>query len=209
MTDNQSCNPAMCNLILKLGRVERLTLDMNGQPESDTTHSMMLALYAYDIATKANTRAKQESKLQPLNIAKVLLYTLLHDVPEAICGDTPTLVPLTPEASRIKDRNEEEATHHIISSGMVPRSIAPMLSDYRVQSDAESRFVRVLDKAMPALTHAANGCASIKAQGWDKNRLRARLEKLNIDYQDLCPEAPEAWQFLVDAGLQALDAWDK
>ena len=72
----------LADIILRLGRVSRLTEDQFGNAESDTTHTVMLALAAGEVAHMAE-----------MDVGRVLGLALIHDIAETFAGDTPRCYP--------------------------------------------------------------------------------------------------------------------
>lgn len=88
---------------------------------------------------------------------------------------------------------EQLAPH--LSLHWLPR----MIARYERQADPEARFVRVLDKVRPALTHLLNGGVTIRELGMSAARLRAankaRRDKIAAIYG---ADQPEVMQLLAD-----------
>ncbi len=141
------------NLITRLGRVERLTRDETGQNETDTTHSMMVALVAVELAEKEFEYEDYIETRGPL-----LLYALTHDLPEAHAGDTPYINSL-PEAERKKKAKKEEKAARRISREHKAFGVTTFyMQRYRMEGEevpAESarayQIVHVVDKVLPKL----------------------------------------------------------
>lgn len=142
-------------LSLRLGQTPRATRHPDGERESDTTHTVMLALAAAWLV--AHVPALQELRLE-----RVLLYALVHDLPEALAGDVNTLHGLTPGERDAKREREERAVESI--DAVVPW-LATQMRSYERGEDVEADFVRYLDKIMPKLTHILDGGASLRLQG--------------------------------------------
>lgn len=131
----------LADLVLRLGAQERITADPEGRPESVTTHTMMLALVC--------SLFLRDPRHQSLRPALTLMYALVHDLPEAIAGDTPTLRPLTPEERAGEDGRERAAVEDIRRS--IP-SIAALIDSYERQDTPEARFVHLAHEALSRLS---------------------------------------------------------
>lgn len=183
-------------VILRLGRVQRITEDADGHTESDTTHSLMLALACGAIAHHTGMR-----------IDRVVGLALIHDIAEAYAGDTPTLQHLTPEQANDKRVREAAglARARVELAGLP--WIIGLIDEYEAQETDEARFVRVLDKATPKWTHTLNACAVPRREGMSREDLEARhrdqVGKLGAEY----PDQGIAMYFLYAAGKRALAAW--
>lgn len=140
---------AMGAMASRLVAEERTLCDHpGGRPENVGEHSFMLAKVAVELA-----RSLYPDDLNP---ARVALMAICHDDPEAYVGDTPTY-NITSQGLAEKAAREAEGVAQLVREY---ESIAPgYVSDiqcYESQMDPEARFVRVVDKMMPLLTHLAN-----------------------------------------------------
>ncbi len=172
-------------LILAFGRVERTTYHEDGiLPESDTTHTCMLATLACSVAHSYDTS---------LDVGKVAQYAIVHDLVEAYAGDVSTLGGISEDAQRTKEENERKALDRIHSEfDDVFPWIASTIEMYEKLSDKEARFVKTLDKMLPKITHILNDGKVLARHGMTKAELdafrHAQLEKLKRGYghdQDL------------------------
>lgn len=187
----------LSRLIQRLGQVHRVTTDVRGRRESDTTHSLMLALLAGELA--------EEGHMNPLD---VVAMALVHDLAEAYAGDVNTLVPLSAEDRAEKDRREAEALVQVRKDLADFPWILGYLDRYEALVCPESRFVRVLDKVMPKLTHADSGFAVPKAAGMTRDGLaenhRAQGRQLRTKY----PEQELALEVFDMAARECEKRWD-
>lgn len=169
----------VARLTLALGLAPRATFHEDGAtPESDTTHTTMLGILGIALANRF-----PEMKLDPGLIAQ---FALVHDFPEAICGDTNSL-GITAEAKLAKDCREAEAYVQLQDRLRGFSSIEVLMENYHEQQLPEAKFVRVLDKVLPKLTHALNGGAALPALGVSPESLR---QKHDAQIAALCAEYP-------------------
>ena len=187
---------AFCDLILQFGQVFRATMDSNGNPESDTTHTVMLAMLVLCTAGKEKI---------PLKIDLCLGYALVHDLAEAKAGDTPTLIELTPEQQALKDAKEAKARKQIREELSGFPVLLQLLDAYETQEDPEAKFVKVLDKILPKLTHSGNGYRVPLANGFTKEAFAARLHRQAEMLKKHAPEleyAHSLYRFTSDHAIQ-------
>lgn len=154
-------------LVLRLGRTHRITRHDDGTtPESDTDHTVMLALTACALAATVDAA---------LDVGLVAQYALVHDLVEAYAGDTNTLRPLTSTARADKHRREHAALERITAEFTATLPWLPQrLAEYETRHTPEARYVWALDKLMPKVTHILNGAQVIHTQGMNAAELRAR-----------------------------------
>lgn len=142
---------ALADMALAFGRVLRHTRHPDGvQAESDTDHTIMLALIACSLADR-----------EQLDVGLVAQYAIVHDLPEVYADDTNTMGGLTDAEQARKDRREAAARQQIRDElGDAFPWLCDRMEDYEAQADEESRFVWAIDKALPSLTNALNGAAT-------------------------------------------------
>ena len=158
---------ALGQLSLAFGRVPRITRHEDGErPETDTDHTVMLALIACALAPQIRA---------DLDLGLVAQYALVHDLVEVFAGDTPTLRVLDAAARAAKAAREREAYERIAAAfGATLPWLPDRIGEYEARRTPEARYVKALDKLMPKITHLLNGLATIRRQQMDVDELRAR-----------------------------------
>jgi len=192
---------ALAALALRFSRVERATLHEDGvRKETDADHVVMLGLLAAELVPR------ERGDLDP---GLVALLIFVHDLPEAYAGDTNTL-RISSEEQAAKRQREAAARERIAGElqSLGGFGVAELMGIYEAQIRPEARFVRLLDKIAPKLTHATNGCAAPKAMGMDLDELRAlhrrQFDELLAEY----PEFPTALNLLRAAMDHAEASWN-
>lgn len=161
-------------LVLRFGRTYRITLHDDGAtPESDTDHTVMLALVACALAASVDHR---------LDVGLVAQYALVHDLVEAYAGDTNTLRALGPAATADKRRRERDALARIVSEfGSALPWLPLRIAEYEARQVPEARYVWALDKLMPKITHLLNGARVLRIQGMSATELRLRYSDQAVE----------------------------
>lgn len=186
----------LARISLAFGRVERATRHEDGvRVETDTDHTVMLGLVACELAPPH------------LDRAMVAAFALVHDLPEADpnAGDTQTLT-ITPEGMAAKRAREDAARVRITADLGAGSWVAEMMATYEQQQEPEARFVRLLDKVLPKLTHVFNGCIAAQALT-DRAGFIAAHERQFRQYQEEYPEFPDALELLRVSMLYAEECW--
>ncbi len=132
-------------LMMAFSKVFRATyLDTQGTKESDTDHTTMLAVIACAVA---------DSLKLGLDIGKVAQYALVHDLVEVYAGDVNT-IDFNNTDHKAKEENEAKALDQLKKEfGKTFPWIHKTIESYEKLGDPEARFIKTLDKIMPALTH--------------------------------------------------------
>lgn len=147
----------LADLVLAFGRVNRVTRHPDGvRPESDAEHTLMLAFLALTLA--------DQHPEWGLDVGRLAVLAMVHDLPEIYAGDTNTAGGLTPSQQADKVAREQAATDrlHREFPGFV---FIRALADYERQDTPEARFLRVLDKVLPKLTHTLNFGTALRDLG--------------------------------------------
>lgn len=177
----------LCQLALAFSRVERVTRHEDGlRPETDSDHTFMLGIIAIELAPAW------------LNKGLVTQFALVHDFPEVYANDVQTL-KITPEERAAKEAREEAALHQL-GVELGPEShLAVLLRTYEAQRLPEARFIKLLDKVLPKLTHGLNGAVAARQLVGSLQEFQelhwAQYEKLAKAY----PEFPETLLLLRDS----------
>jgi len=151
----------LASLTLRLGSVNRATLYPDGvTPESDTDHTVMLALMACAVASTHPELG--------LNIGLVCQFAVVHDLPEAWAGDTDSFFTAATGHAPGKAEREAAAVRRINRDCADWPWLRAMMYRYEQQKEPEARFVRYMDKVCPPLTNTLNGGAAIRARGVGK-----------------------------------------
>lgn len=116
----------------------RDTLLKNGQREGVAGHCWMMSLMAINLAPHMQT---------PVDMATVLQMITLHDLPEAIAGDTPAHTTANETSKKLQHQKEQQAMQHL--KKLAPMKNGQMLEDiwetYEKRQTPEARFVKAID----------------------------------------------------------------
>ena len=147
----------------------------NSRRENDAEHAWHMAVMAYLFREYAN---------EDIDISKVILMCLIHDVVEIEAGDT---YAYDEEAKKSQREREEIAKKHIF--GMLPsdqgRELEALFDEFEAQETAEARFAKAMDNLQPVLLHEANGGGDWKEHGVTKEQIMRRQEKTRRGSEDL------------------------
>jgi putative hydrolase of HD superfamily len=158
----------LSKLLGEFGQIKRAVLMPDGEPESDSHHSFSLALVAFELASQ---------HAPTLDLQKILLYSLVHDLSEVITGD---VVTLTSSAEELRKKAEADtaATAEIIARLGTAPHIAKSVQDYEDKADDEALFVYWVDKMITIPTHFYDRGANLRKQGvQDQHDIRQWYER--------------------------------
>lgn len=139
-------------LVLSFAKVKRVTLHEDGDtPESDTDHTVMVAVIACSLA--------EALYAHELDRGKVAEFAIVHDMVEAYTGDVNTF-GIQEEDVKKKEHSEARALHLIEDqfSAIYPW-LPKTITEYESLATKEARFVKTVDKMMTMVTNSLNGGA--------------------------------------------------
>jgi putative hydrolases of HD superfamily len=134
---------------LAFGEIDRsICRHPDGRPETDTTHTVMLAWLAPALADLLYPH------LDPLLVAA---FAVVHDAVEVHAGDTLTLriTPAGQAAKRARELAAAATWAEEFGAGLP--WLPAMIIRYEAREEPECRFAWAVDKSLPALVHFSNG----------------------------------------------------
>jgi 5'-deoxynucleotidase YfbR-like HD superfamily hydrolase len=165
----------------RLANEDRTLVDhASGRPENVAEHSNMLAIIAPAIA---------EEFFPDLDQNLIARYASIHDLIEAYVGDTPTH-NISEEGLLDKEALEKAGLERLKADFKHLPKFVEFIESYEAQEVPEARFVRVLDKCMPALMHFSNKGVVLRQYINKEDMLEnsvKRAEALRKHYPELEP----------------------
>ncbi len=163
----------------RLKTVERQSFIVGGlRRENTAEHSWHVAMLAAVLADQAG---------DDVDIARVLLLLLVHDIVEIDAGDTGIY---DGESAETKHEREHAAADRLY--GLLPADVGEQLraawDEYEHGDTAEARFARVFDRLSPLLLNLGASGLSWRRWGVSADRVREVLAPIQ--------EAPELWRFV-------------
>ena len=158
--------------ILEIDKVKKIIrqtpLSDASRKENDAEHSWHIALMAYLL---------QEYVEEPVEVSKVMLMVLIHDLVEIDAGDT---YAYDEEGAKTKDERERKAADHIF--GMLPEDqgmyLKALWEEFEAYETAEAKYAHLLDNFQPLLLNDAAGGISWTEHQVKKSQIYKRNEKI-------------------------------
>lgn len=136
--------------------------------ENDAEHSWHIALMAYLL---------QEYSEKPIDVSKVMLMVLIHDLVEIDAGDTYAYDAAGAETKR---QREETAADRIF--GLLPedqgRYFRELWEEFEAYETPEGKYAHLLDNFQPLLLNDVSGGLSWKEHQVKKSQIYKRNEKI-------------------------------
>ena len=122
-------------------------LSGHGRNENDAEHAWHMAIMVYLL---------QEYSNEPIDVARVMLMCLIHDVVEIDAGDT---YAYDTEGLKTQKAREEAAKQRIYS--LLPEdqkeNLQAIFDEFEADETAEAHFAHALDNLQPLLLNNSNG----------------------------------------------------
>lgn len=142
-------------------------LSNGGRNENDSEHAWHMAIMAYLLREYAN---------EDVDIGKVMLMCLIHDVVEIDAGDT---YAYDSEGLKTQKSREEAARDRIF--GILPADqrdeLKALWDEFEAYETAESKFAHCLDNVQPLMLNHSNDGADWLEHGVNETQVRGRQNK--------------------------------
>ena len=174
----------------KVKQIFRQTYLADGtRKENDAEHSWHIALMAYLL---------QEYASEPVDVPRVMLMVLIHDLVEIDAGDT---YAYDPEGAKTKAEREKKAAERIF--GLLPKEQGEMLKglweEFEEYKTADAKYAHLLDNLQPLLLNDAFDGVSWVEHGVKKSQIYKRNERI----EETSPEVWDCMQQVIEKHIQA------
>ncbi|MBP5199017.1 MAG: HD domain-containing protein [Lachnospiraceae bacterium] len=130
-------------------------LSGGGRRENDAEHAWHMAIMAYLLKEYSN---------EEIDIGKVMLMCLIHDIVEIDAGDT---YAYDDEAKKSQSMREEAAKERIYS--ILPpdqkEELASLFDEFEAGKSPEARFAKAMDNLQPLILNDSNDGADWREHG--------------------------------------------
>lgn len=150
-------------------------LSGHGRNENDAEHAWHMAVMAYILREYSN---------EEIDIARVMLMCLIHDIVEIDAGDT---YAYDAEGKATQKEREAAAKERIFS--LLPldqkEELSAVFEEFEACETAEAKFVRAMDNLQPLMLNDSNGGGDWKAHGVTAEQVYARQGKTKAGSEKL------------------------
>ena len=164
-------------------------LSNHGRNENDAEHAWHMAIMAYLLREYSN---------EPVDIGKVMLMCLIHDIVEIEAGDT---YAYDEEGKKTQALREKQAKEHLF--GMLPNDQASELmalfEEFEAYETAESKFAHSMDNLQPLMLNNSNGGSDWREHGVSATQVHGRQDKTALGSKELF----EVVDAIIDANIKA------
>ena len=142
-------------------------LSDHGRRENDAEHAWHMAIMAYLLKEYSN---------EPVDVAKVMIMCLIHDVVEIDAGDT---YAYDEEGKKTQKAREEAAKERIYS--LLPEDqkeeLAAIFDEFEESKTPESKFAHAMDNLQPLMLNNSNDGGDWREHGVSAKQVYARQNK--------------------------------
>ena len=128
-------------------------LSNHGRREKDAEHAWHMAIMAYLL---------QEYSNAPIDVAKVMLMCLLHDVVEIDAGDTYAYDEKEKETQKAREEAAKERIYGLLPEDQ-KECFQQLFEEFEARETAESKFAHAMDNLQPLLLNDSNNGGDWKA----------------------------------------------
>ena len=150
-------------------------LSGHGRNENDAEHAWHMAIMAYLMKEYAN---------EEVDIAKVMVMCLIHDIVEIDAGDT---YAYDEEGLKTQKTREDAAKERIFS--LLPedqkQEMIALFDEFEAYSSPEARFAHSLDNLQPLMLNTSNDGGDWKEHGVTADHVYGRQVKTKLGSQKL------------------------
>lgn len=142
-------------------------LSGHGRNENDAEHAWHMAIMAYLL---------QEYSNEPVDITRVMLMCLIHDVVEIDAGDT---YAYDTEGLKTQKAREEAAKERIYS--LLPedqkKELAAIFDEFEESKTPESKFAHAMDNLQPLMLNNSNDGGDWREHGVSAKQVYGRQDR--------------------------------
>ena len=122
-------------------------LSGHGRRENDAEHAWHMAVMAYLLREYSN---------EPVDVARVMLMCLLHDVVEIDAGDTYAYDTAGLQTQKAREEAAKERIYSLLPDDQ-KRALMAVFDEIEADETAEAHFAHAMDNLQPLLLNNSNG----------------------------------------------------
>ena len=142
-------------------------LSSHGRNENDAEHAWHMAIMAYLLREYSN---------EPIDITRVMLMCLIHDVVEIDAGDT---YAYDAEGLKTQKAREEAAKERIYS--LLPedqkKELSAIFDEFEESKTPEAKFAHAMDNLQPLMLNNSNGGGDWREHGVSAEQVYGRQKR--------------------------------
>lgn len=145
-------------------------LSGHGRRENDAEHAWHMAIMAYVLREYSNSE---------VDIAKVMLMCLIHDIVEIDAGDTYAYDEKNLKTQKDREDRAKERIFSILPDDQKQELIA-LFNEFEEYKTAESKFAHAMDNFQPLILNDSNGGSDWREHGVSAEQVYSRQNKTRL-----------------------------
>ena len=150
-------------------------LSGNGRNENDAEHSWHMAIMAYLLREYSN---------EDINIAKVMLMCLIHDIVEIDAGDTYAYDAEALQSQKAREDAAKQRIFAILPEEQAQELIA-LFDEFEEYETAESKFAHAMDNIQPLILNNSNNGGDWREHDVTVEQIYKRQSKTKLGSEKL------------------------
>ncbi len=150
-------------------------LSGHGRNENDAEHAWHMAIMAYLLREYSN---------EDVDIAKVMLMCLIHDIVEIDAGDTYAYDPENLKTQKAREDAAKERIFSLLPLDQKEEFIA-LFDEFEEYETAESKFAHAMDNLQPLMLNNSNNGGDWKEHGVSADQVYGRQRKTALGSEKL------------------------
>ena len=165
-------------------------LSGHGRNENDAEHAWHMAIMAYIFREYAN---------EEVDISKVILMCLIHDIVEIEAGDTYAYDEVNLQTQKAREDAAKEKIYSMLPEDQKQELIA-LFDEFEAYETAESKFAHAMDNLQPLLLNNSNGGEDWREHGVTAAQVHGRQDKTKLGSEKLFEVVDKIIQENVEKG---------
>lgn len=150
-------------------------LSGHGRNENDAEHAWHMAVMAYLLREYAN---------EEVDIAKVMLMCLIHDIVEIEAGDTYAYDAESLKTQKIREDAAKEKIYSLLPEDQ-KRELIALFDEFEAYETAEAKFAHVMDNLQPLILNDSNDGGDWKEHNVNAEQVYGRQGKTRLGSEKL------------------------
>lgn len=159
-------------------------LSGHGRNENDAEHAWHMAIMAYVLREYAN---------EPVDIARVMLMCLIHDIVEIDAGDTYAYDAEGLKTQKVRENAAKERIFSLLPDEQ-KQELMQLFDEFEEFATPESKFAHAMDNLQPLLLNNSNGGGDWKEHDVSAEQVYGRQRKTRLGSERLYEETDRILQ---------------
>ena len=142
-------------------------LSGHGRNENDAEHAWHMAIMAYLL---------QEYSNEPVDITRVMLMCLIHDVVEIDAGDTYAYDAEGLKTQKVREEAAKERIYSLLPEDQ-KKELAAIFDEFEESKTPESKFAHAMDNLQPLMLNNSNDGGDWREHGVSAKQVYGRQDR--------------------------------